>query len=50
MIGVAHEAFLSAWPPLTQAIADNASALRARRAVEQAATQWHDNGYPHERL
>jgi energy-coupling factor transporter ATP-binding protein EcfA2 len=50
VIGVAHEAFLSAWPPLAQAITENASALRARRAVEQAATQWHDNGYPHERL
>ncbi len=50
VIGVAHEAFLSAWPPLAQAIAENASALRTRRAVEQAATQWHDNGYPHQRL
>ncbi|MGH3692991.1 MAG: WD40 repeat domain-containing protein [Pseudonocardiaceae bacterium] len=50
VIGVAHEAFLSAWPPLAQAIADNASALRARRAVEQAATQWHENGNPRERL
>ncbi len=50
VIGVAHEAFLSAWSPLAQAIAANASALRARRAVEQAATQWHDNGCPHQRL
>jgi energy-coupling factor transporter ATP-binding protein EcfA2 len=50
VIGVAHEAFLSAWPPLAQAIAENTSALRARRAVEQAATQWHDNGHPHQRL
>jgi WD40 repeat protein len=41
---VAHEAFLSAWPPLAQAIKENASALRARRAVEQAAAQWHDQG------
>jgi energy-coupling factor transporter ATP-binding protein EcfA2 len=30
VIGVAHEAFLSAWPPLAQAIAENVSALRAR--------------------
>jgi energy-coupling factor transporter ATP-binding protein EcfA2 len=44
VMGVAHEAFLSAWAPLAQAIAENASALRARRAVEQAATEWdtHD--------
>ena len=42
VIGVAHEAFLSAWPPLAQAIAQNASALRSRRAVEHAATEWHD--------
>lgn len=37
VIGVAHEAFLSAWPPLAQAIAENVSALRARRSVEHAA-------------
>jgi hypothetical protein len=28
VIGVAHEAFLSAWPPLAEAITDTASALR----------------------
>ncbi|MGH3869628.1 MAG: TIR domain-containing protein, partial [Pseudonocardiaceae bacterium] len=50
VIGVAHEAFLSAWPPLAQAIAVNASALRARRAVEQAATPWHEHGRPRQRL
>ncbi|MGH8573721.1 MAG: WD40 repeat domain-containing protein, partial [Gammaproteobacteria bacterium] len=50
VIGVAHEAFLSAWPPLAQAISANASALRARRAVEHAATEWHENGRPRERL
>ncbi|MBV9031315.1 MAG: TIR domain-containing protein, partial [Pseudonocardiales bacterium] len=50
VIGVAHEAFLSAWPPLAQAITANASALRARRALEQAATQWHENGRAHQRL
>ena len=42
VIGVAHEAFLSAWPPLAQAIEENASALRARRAVEHAATEWNN--------
>ncbi|MGH3772030.1 MAG: WD40 repeat domain-containing protein, partial [Pseudonocardiaceae bacterium] len=50
VIGVTHEAFLSAWPPLAQAIAANASALRARRAVEQAATPWHEHGRPRQRL
>ncbi|MGH3905952.1 MAG: TIR domain-containing protein [Pseudonocardiaceae bacterium] len=44
VIGVAHEAFLSAWPPLAEAITQNATALRARRAVEQAATEWDDHG------
>ncbi|MGH3915236.1 MAG: TIR domain-containing protein [Pseudonocardiaceae bacterium] len=50
VIGVAHEAFLSAWPPLARMIAANASALRARRAVEHAAAEWHRNEYPRERL
>ncbi|MGH3693202.1 MAG: TIR domain-containing protein [Pseudonocardiaceae bacterium] len=44
VVGVAHEAFLSAWSPLAQAIEKNASALRARRAVEQAATEWDNDG------
>jgi WD40 repeat protein len=43
VVEVAHEAFLSAWPPLAQAIKDNASALRASRAIEQAATEWNKN-------
>jgi WD40 repeat protein len=50
VMGVAHEAFLSAWPPLAEVIAANASALRARRAVEQAATEWVGNGRSRERL
>ncbi|MDQ3765030.1 MAG: AAA family ATPase, partial [Actinomycetota bacterium] len=50
VVGVAHEAFLSAWPPLAQAIRDNVSALRARRAVEQAATEWNGEGRPPSRL
>ncbi|MGH3838831.1 MAG: toll/interleukin-1 receptor domain-containing protein, partial [Pseudonocardiaceae bacterium] len=50
VIGVAHEKFLSAWPPLVQAIEENKSALRARRAVEQAATEWNDHDRPAERL
>lgn len=40
VIGVAHEAFLSAWPPLADAISANVSALRMRRAVEHAAAEW----------
>ena len=50
VIGVAHEAFLSAWPPLAQAITENVSALRARRAVEHAAEEWNANSRPPARL
>jgi energy-coupling factor transporter ATP-binding protein EcfA2 len=50
IIGVAHEAFLSAWAPLAQAIEKNASALRARRTVEHAATDWNDHDRSPERL
>ncbi len=50
VIGVAHEKFLSAWPPLAETIAKNVTALRARRAVEHAATEWHDGGRPPARL
>ncbi|MGH3900266.1 MAG: hypothetical protein ACRDTA_18885, partial [Pseudonocardiaceae bacterium] len=50
VIGVAHEAFLSAWPPLAEAIAENVSALRARRAVEHAAAEWDGDGRARERL
>ena len=46
MVGVAHEAFLSAWPPLARAAADNTAALRARRAAEQAAAEWDEAGAP----
>ena len=50
VVGVAHEAFLSAWAPLAQAIEANAAALRARRAVEQAATEWDKEARPPTRL
>jgi WD40 repeat protein len=43
VMGVAHEAFLSTWQPLVQAIDENVSALRARRAVEQATAEWIDD-------
>jgi WD40 repeat protein len=44
VIGVAHEAFLSAWPPLAEAITTSVTALRARRAVDHAASEWHEHG------
>ena len=44
VISVAHEAFLSAWPPLAEAITTSAAALRARRAVDHAASEWHQHG------
>jgi hypothetical protein len=50
VLGVAHEAFLSAWAPLSKAIDHAASALRARRAIEQAAEQWAEHGHPPARL
>jgi hypothetical protein len=50
VVGVTHEAFLSAWAPLAQAITTNVSALRARRVVEQAAAEWDDEGRPSARL
>jgi WD40 repeat protein/energy-coupling factor transporter ATP-binding protein EcfA2 len=50
VVGVAHEAFLAAWSPLAQAIKENTSALRGRRAVEQAATDWDNEGRAPARL
>ncbi len=39
-IGVAHEALLTAWPPLREAIDDHATGLSAVRSIEQAAAEW----------
>jgi hypothetical protein len=50
VVAVAHEAFLSAWPPLTAAITTAAAALRTRRAVEQAAAAWDRAAHPRSRL
>jgi WD40 repeat protein/energy-coupling factor transporter ATP-binding protein EcfA2 len=50
VVGVAHEACLYAWLPLAQAIEQNVSALRARRAVEHAATEWESQNRPVARL
>ena len=46
VLGVTHEAFFSAWPPLAAAINAATAALRARRAVELAAAEWDDAGRP----
>ena len=50
LIGVTHESFLSAWPPLAEAIARHATALRMRRAVERAVTDWEHAGRHRSRL
>ena len=50
VIGVAHEAFLSAWPPLQDAIERTARGLRARTDIDRAARQWEDDGRPVARL
>jgi WD40 repeat protein len=44
VLGVTHEAFLTAWPPLAAAITAAAAGLRARRAVELAAGEWEESG------
>lgn len=46
VVEFAHEAILSAWQPLKEAISANTSALRARRLVEQAAAEWQADGRP----
>jgi WD40 repeat protein len=50
VVEVAHEAFLSAWPPLAAAITAASTALRTRRAVEHAAAAWDAAGRPRSRL
>ncbi|MGH3685380.1 MAG: TIR domain-containing protein [Pseudonocardiaceae bacterium] len=50
VVGVTHEKILSAWPPLAQAIENHRSALRARRAVEQATSEWSNGGRSPARL
>jgi WD40 repeat protein len=43
-VGAAHEAFLVSWPPLKTEIDTQATALRARRVVENAADDWAAGG------
>ncbi|MGH3869676.1 MAG: TIR domain-containing protein [Pseudonocardiaceae bacterium] len=44
LLGVAHEAFLTTWPPLVQAISAAGAALRMRRMLEQASAEWENAG------
>ena len=46
LIEVAHETVLSGWERLRQWILDHAGALRARRDLEQAASEWDKSGRP----
>ncbi|MFI6170653.1 TIR domain-containing protein [Nocardia sp. NPDC051052] len=46
VVSAAHEAFLRNWSPLSEAIADQSAALRARRAVEIAAAEWKQDDKP----
>jgi WD40 repeat protein len=46
VVGVAHEAFLTAWAPLDDAIRRDPIALRAQRRVERAARAWAAAGGP----
>lgn len=39
-IAVAHEALLTAWPPLNTTISEQTLALHTARSVEQAAAEW----------
>jgi hypothetical protein len=50
VVGVAHEALLSAWPPLAEAITATSTALRARRHIEQATADWAQHGQASDRL
>ena len=45
VVAVAHEAFLTGWPPLARAIAERATALKMRPQVENAARQWSNGGH-----
>jgi TIR domain len=42
----AHQAFLTAWPPLEAAIADKISALRIALSIERGAADWVAAGRP----
>lgn len=44
-IAVAHEAFLSQWPPLAKMVDSHRAALQMRVTVEDAATVWTASGW-----
>jgi hypothetical protein len=46
VIGFSHEAILSEWHPLADAIGEAGSALRLRSSLERAARSWAENGRP----
>ncbi|OHV37632.1 hypothetical protein CC117_16775 [Parafrankia colletiae] len=46
VLSVAHEAFLTAWPPLAERIAAEAATLRQRHEIERDATHWREAGRP----
>ncbi|MFC9437720.1 TIR domain-containing protein [Nocardia sp. NPDC057030] len=50
VVSPAHEAFLRNWMPLRDAVAREGDALRARRAVEIAATEWANDNHKPQRL
>jgi hypothetical protein len=39
-VGLAHEAFLTSWPPLAEVISSTTAALRQRALLEKAAQEW----------
>jgi WD40 repeat protein len=49
-VGVAHEALLTSWQSLADAITAQAAALHAARSVEQAAVEWDRAGRPDDHL
>lgn len=50
VVSPAHEAFLRNWTPLRDAISREGDSLRARRAVEIAATEWANDDHKPQRL
>ncbi|WP_167768744.1 TIR domain-containing protein [Nocardia sp. CS682] len=50
VVSPAHEAFLRNWAPLRDAISREGDSLRARRAVEIAATEWANDDHKPQRL
>jgi WD40 repeat protein len=45
VVGVAHEAFLTAWAPLADAISRDPMALRTQRQLDRAADRWASSGH-----